>query len=247
MKLFLPQIKEEFTLEKDWNIDLDNHTAKHFFGIDSKKDSVNIWVPAGTKMFLTRIDLWGKRKIGRVGLLFSEINGKKFKTAMYNDFSVDLNDLNRIHIQSSATQGVLNIEIGWYIEYDKRISKGHTYQNKLVVGDIISTGRVNNDHIFTIRVSEIEYITDSDKNRYSRHKLKSIKYQAFENVSKTIGEISETFIPDSEWTTLQTCQKHAFKFLNNNKNKFLNPAQNQIMRSEKFNRLADELNGESEN
>ena len=175
MKLFLPQIKEEFTLEKDWGIELRQDTIRTFFNKEIKKESTQIIIPAGTKMFLTRMHLLNKRKIGGVGLMISELNGKKIKKALYHDFMVDLNDLNRMHIESSSTQGVLNIDVGWDINHS--IAKNETFPSKYhKIGDQIGKGFVNHNHNFTIYISDIEYESyRSSWNKSDRVKIKNIK------------------------------------------------------------------------
>ena len=238
MKLFIPQTKEEFILDKSWTSDIQsNYLLEYFAKIGVKVLNSEIRLPKGTSIKIMEI-LMHRKKITGIKIQITKIFNKKAKQLF--SFEVDLNDINRMFIESSATQGVLNIEIDWKVHdvYNKGYGLS-PYGSKPEIDKEVISGYVNDIKVFNIRIVDFltETVTQTDWDNTVRHKtvIKDIKYTAYELIS---GD-NETLI--GEWSTTQTCKKHLAKFLENNKSQFLDKNQKTMLRSDKLQRLAKEI------
>jgi len=219
MKLYLPQIKEEFILERTWNVNICEpysygYTLERLESIGVTNFNGEIRIHAGTTMKIMDINIH-RKKINNVSIQITKIHGKKSKFNI--TFEVELNDLNRMYIESSASQGVLNIDIDWRKQYNSQI------------GENVVVGSINKKPYLYVEILDIQ--KDKDGKSY----LDKTKYGAYEILSSN----EKTKI--GEWYTEQTCKKHLKKFVDDNKAQFFDKNQKIILRSEKFQRLSDEI------
>jgi len=233
MKIFIPQTKEEITLKKNWIVNLSKETIKIFFGVDIKEKFKKFNVPVGTKLYISKYNLYNRRTIDIIEVMFSEYQGKKLKVAQYHAAMIELKDFNRIYIEDSDTQGAMHVEIFWT---EKKHSRKGYLDKSLSINDVVYEGKVNDELFFKITISDIEIYSSKSSYGTKTYKVKDIKYVIEENVSKK-GRWKEI----GEWSTTQTCRKKAMDFLNSHKNVFLDDTQSILMRKEKMKRLDEEI------
>jgi len=239
MKLYIPQIKEEFVLEKTWIVSLDDdYYLSLLEKIDIKNYNGEIRIPKGSTIKIMDISMY-RKKITGIYIQITRIFNKKVKRNI--TFIVNLNDINRMYIESSATQGVLNLDIGWVSHHI--YNKGYNFSSYSPPenGKEVMTGYINKTKVFIIRITDFDIETKTYKNGWNNniqhHEIiSSIKYGAYELIS---DDGKESLI--GEWGTTQTCKKHLSKFLDDNKSKFLDNNQKKMLRSDKLERLAKEI------
>ena len=235
MKIFIPQVGEEFKLERSWNIELDDYNYDYFKEHKSHQIENEAVFHKGTIIKIMSFNLYRRHKISNIIIKIVEINGKKLKNSP--NFAVELNDFNRIHIEDSATQGVLNIDLNW--DSMRTWRKGSSKQNNSIqLYKHVGYGYVNKTKVFQIKITELVWTKKTITNYYGneeiREYIEKIKYGVYELIS---GD--EEFL--GEWGTTQTCKKHALEFLNKNKSQFFDKNQKIILRAYKFERILDEI------
>lgn len=226
-KIYIPQVKDEIIVAKPWTFKSTSEKLKDLFNLNTKIYSKEtITLPKGTVLRIASIDS-DSTKVYSISLNIRKLNNKKI-SLKNGFFSVELNDFNRLFIETSETQGIMNIDVRWSNQNWSigDFVYGHVHLKK---GNILGKGYVRIDDkqetAFIIRLSDIDIKDDH---------ITNIKVKLFETI--TNGKENELV----EYKSIPACSRFGNKWVSDNKKYFLSSYQKKILRTEKITRLTDD-------
>lgn len=234
-KIYIPQIKDEIVVAQDWKIINNDETFLEIFGLKriSYDKPFEVTIPKGSVIRVLSIDA-NSRSIGSISLTLRKIGDKKIKLSD-GRFSVELNDFNRLYIEESATQGMMNFTIDWNTQ---KLNKGESIHVKNKVGVHVGSGSVrdgnkNKIEVFSLVISELK-TKEVKTSWHDWTEIEHIKIKLYEHLS------SDRPVELVEYKSTMACAKFAKQWLNENNKYFLNSFQTQAIREEKFKRIIEE-------